>query len=1056
MSEENRNNAEIKDYAALDNIPSGVGVYDVTGDHIEMKYLNNGYYQMIGTERDKRSQFFGLSVVSAIHPDDIIQILNEAHASMREKRMFGIRFRVLGGNGSYIWIGIRANHISLNSETERFFASYYNVDAYISRQVMLETSRAELDSILGSIPGGVALFSYGSDEIRIEYANNGFYEIHHGSKEYWLSRNPDPVEWLLPEDKINFWNELNKVNNGTQSLGNAEYRITGEDGKPHWVNNQFRFAYKKDDVLYYYASFTDLDELKAVEASRAEARKMYEAAVEDANLVVWEYDIQNHRIIMAENEFTKYDYRKFGLPKITENAPQSLLPYIDEASVDTFLEMYRKVDAGESHVSCEVWYKLNPGREPRCERILYTTVYDADGKPVKAYGIGQNITRLRLAQAEYDRLRAQLTGNLTGIVSSTQLNISKNIYISGYSPYSGVEESLKRRTADEHFAAAAASIEDENLKKEIRKNFVCSNLTILFRSGKHQIERTYPIKTSYGGIMWVHTALEMMQNPSTGDIEGISFSKDITEEKRTHEIISRLSSTSCDYIGVLDITENSFTMHTCNWECSAVAAGQKIPYDTAIKMLADDHIRPDKRKSFIESSHQDTLTAGLKEKEQVVLAYDYLDSPDSEALLKKQIIFSWLNEGKREILCVQQDVTEAYQKEQEQITALEKAKLDADRANEAKSVFLSGMSHDMRTPLNGVLGFTALAMKEDDLQKKQDYLGKIDTSGKLLRDLINDTLELSRIESGKFKLDMEVVMPDDLLPAVTTALKPSAELKNIHYTTNFTIDMTVPVWCDKLKFQKIALNLISNAIKYTPNGGAVSVSLKSEQVNELGSCYVLIVEDTGIGMSEEFIKRMYEPFAQEKRSESIKELGTGLGLSIVKRYVDLMGGKIEVASKLHQGTRIQVIIPISTENRDLKQIKAESTAVKTMVGKRILLCEDNYMNTEIAVMLLKDRGIVVETAENGKAGLEKFTTSEVGSFDAILMDIRMPVMDGYEAVKCIRELERPDAATIPIIAMTADAFEESIQEAKEAGMNAYVTKPIEPKILYQTLSQYIS
>jgi signal transduction histidine kinase len=317
------------------------------------------------------------------------------------------------------------------------------------------------------------------------------------------------------------------------------------------------------------------------------------------------------------------------------------------------------------------------------------------------------------------------------------------------------------------------------------------------------------------------------------------------------------------------------------------------------------------------------------------------------------------------MLCIQQDVTAAYLKEQEQIAALEKAKLEADKANEAKSVFLSGMSHDLRTPLNGVLGFTSLALKENDPARKQELLQKVDTSGRLLRDLINDTLDLSRIESGKARVEAEAVMPDDLIPAVTVALKASAELKNIRYNTDFDIDTASPVWCDKLKVQKIALNLISNAIRYTPKGGTVSIALRSEKRNETASCYILTVSDTGIGMSEQFLERMYEPFAQEKRSELIMEPGTGLGLSIVKSYVDLMGGTIRVASKVHEGTCIEVTIPYSTEDRQPDQARENDAAAGTLAGKRILLCEDNQMNTEIAVMLLKEQGMLVETAENG-------------------------------------------------------------------------------------------
>lgn len=1037
---------------ALNEIPSGVGIFDVTGSVVDMKFVNDGFYRMINARRDERARFFGTGTLQSVHPDDRVGMLHEVVASIRENRIFEYRFRNVLNDGSYLWIGIRATHKPLNDKTERFFASYYNVDKYINENSKLEAYSSDLDEILGNIPGGVAVFSESCGEIRLKYANMGFYELHHGSREYWLKRSEDPVEWLFAEDQDMFIKAFETVKYGNKDDNSVAYRVTGEDGNVHWVGNRFKRAYISDGTQYYYATFMDLDKLKSAEQRMEETRRMYEAAVEESNLVVWEYDIENHRITMAENEFTRYDYRKFGLPKVTENAPYALIPYIDDAYVDTFLEMYRQVDSGAARASCEVWYKLKPGTEPRCERIIYTTLFDANGKPAKAYGIGQNITQQKLARAEYDRLRAQMTENLADVVSSTQLNISKNLYIDGYSPYPYVEKSLERKTADEHFIAAAEAIPNDTIRNDVLKTFVCSNLSMLFKEGTQRIEHTYPVRTSCGGILWVCTTLRMMQNPSTGDIEAITYAKDITKQKRNHEIVSRLASTGCDFIGVIDVAEHIFEMHTSNWQNVNVRAGEIVDYDVIRKKLADNCVAPEKRQALLQAGETAVLEQALKEKTQYIVTYEYISRSAPAAMLRKQVVLSWLNDDEKEILCIQQDVTEAYRKEQEQIAALEAAKNEADAANEAKSTFLSGMSHDLRTPLNGVLSFTAFALKENDPQKKQDYIRKIDVSGKLLLDLINDTLELSRIESGKASVEIEAVMPNDLIPVVTTALRPSAELKNLSFETDFSIDADTPIWCDKLKLQKIAMNLISNAIKYTPEGGKVSVGLRTVPTEKMGGCYLITVEDNGIGMSEEFVKHMYEPFSQEKRSDSIQQLGTGLGLSIVKRYVDLMNGRIDVETRLHKGTRIRVYIPVSAENRNLMKIKAGKDYMRSLAGRHVLLCEDNIMNTEIAVMLLKDRGIEVDTAENGKVGLEKFMASDIGGYNAILMDIRMPVMDGYEAVKRIRALPRADAARIPIIAMTADAFEESVREAKLTGMDAYVTKPIDPALLYDTLA----
>ena len=380
----------------------------------------------------------------------------------------------------------------------------------------------------------------------------------------------------------------------------------------------------------------------------------------------------------------------------------------------------------------------------------------------------------------------------------------------------------------------------------------------------------------------------------------------------------------------------------------------------------------------------------------------------------------------------------------------------AETATAAKSDFLASMSHDLRTPLNGVLVFTTFALQENDPKKKQKYLERIASSGQILLDLVNDTLDLSRLESGKAAPEPVAVMSDDLIPAVLTAMRPSAELKGVRLVENLKDYRNEPVWIDKLKVNKIALNLLSNAIKFTPAGGIVTVTpyCSSACPNHEAGCG-FIIEDTGMGMSEEFMKHMYEPFSQEKRSESVKTPGTGLGLSIVKRYVDLLGGTIRVESRLHVGTRWEITLPVTILQNGLMD-KPKTENLEALIGHRILLCEDNQMNTEIASMLLKDKGMLVETAENGAIGLKKYCDSPEKYYDLILMDIRMPEMDGLEATRQIRALTRQDAKQVPIIAMTADAFEESIRAAKEAGMNAYITKPVEPRKMFETLQQYIN
>ena len=396
-----------------------------------------------------------------------------------------------------------------------------------------------------------------------------------------------------------------------------------------------------------------------------------------------------------------------------------------------------------------------------------------------------------------------------------------------------------------------------------------------------------------------------------------------------------------------------------------------------------------------------------------------------------------------------------YYRQSKMNQALRLAKKGADNANQAKSVFLSNMSHDLRTPLNGILGFTEIALQTQDIDEKQAYLKKIEVSGNLLLALVNDTLDLSRIESGKITLEPEWVDSYDLTNTVLVSITQMAKQKNVRLIADMNQFPHHLIYVDKLQIQKIVLNILSNAIKYTPSGGTVHFLVKALIPPVNGMTRRIIIEDTGIGMSPAFLDHLYEPFTQEHRPETANIQGTGLGLAIVKRLVDLMDGAIYVESKLNQGTCFTVELPLPFRDPEDQKIVYSKKDDFLLYGKKILLCEDNPLNAEITCALLQKKDVQTIVAENGAEGVSLFSNSSVGTFDAILMDIRMPIMNGHEATKAIRALERPDAQTIPIIAMSADAFNENIQEAIQNGMNAYLTKPVDTEMLYRKLWETI-
>ena len=383
--------------------------------------------------------------------------------------------------------------------------------------------------------------------------------------------------------------------------------------------------------------------------------------------------------------------------------------------------------------------------------------------------------------------------------------------------------------------------------------------------------------------------------------------------------------------------------------------------------------------------------------------------------------------------------------------ALNRKNLQLKAAVSAKSEFLSNMSHDMRTPLNGIIGYTELARKTDVSAQKEDYLRKIQISGEFLLNLINDTLDVSKIESGKFTLKPEPVDTEELLAGIIVPIRQMADAKGIRFAVD-TAGMTGgTILADRLNLQKIILNLLSNAVKFTPAGGTVTLTIAALAPQEDGRNALVTVEDTGIGISEEFIGHIFEPFSQERAPEGGNTAGTGLGLSIVKSVVELMGGRIEVRSRRGEGTRFDVRLPITHLSGEAARPAEPAADLTLLRGRRALLCEDNEMNREIATAVLQSFGMEVCCAENGRAGADRFAASEPGEYDVVLMDLRMPVLDGFGAARAIRALPRADASTVPILAMSADAYEEDLRKCREAGMNGHIAKPVDTKRLFAEL-----
>ena len=773
-----------------------------------------------------------------------------------------------------------------------------------------------------------------------------------------------------------------------------------------------------------------------------------------------------------------------------------------------------------------------------------------------------------------------------------RINLTQN-RVESYQSTSNVAVARVGESYDQTIENWAASAVDQAYGEKIRRELARETVLDDYAAGKVDYHFEFLRRCRDGGLFWGSTGFRSCLNPETGDIILFFYTLDITEQRMQEELLSQIARLDYDIIGEVDIPRGTHrrVSHDETQENMIPRAGV---FQEEIRLIAERFIEPAYRGEYLEKLSFEYMTRQLKERDSYSFIAEMNDGHGAVRVKRFQVLYISRELGR--VCIARNDVTDVVRQEQRQKEELAAALVAAEQANAAKSDFLSRMSHEIRTPMNAIIGMSTIAAQSvGDDEQVADCISKIGISSRFLLSLINDILDMSRIESGKMLLKNEKIPTEELLGGINSICYAQAAGKGVEYEC--IVDPVLDDYYigDAMKLQQVLINILSNAIKFTGEGGKVTFSAAQHRRAKNDAVLRFIVNDTGVGMSEEFLPHLFEPFSQESTGTTSLYGGTGLGLAISKNIVDLMDGKIAVRSIKGIGTEFTVDVKLGlTEEEKLrhkqKKTNCNFSHLRTLVvdddvavcesavatlhemgvtaewvdsgrkavgrvrgyweagkyydmilidwkmpemdgietarrireivgpevtiiimtaydwiaieheaklagvnllmskpmfksslvsaftralgekeeeaqraeltdfdftGKRVLLAEDNLLNTEVAVLLLESKGFAVETAENGLRAMELFSKSEQGYYDAILMDIRMPLMDGLTAARNIRHLSNADAAAIPIIAMTANAFDDDIEKSKAAGMNAHLAKPIDPERLYQTLYDFI-
>ena len=461
---------------------------------------------------------------------------------------------------------------------------------------------------------------------------------------------------------------------------------------------------------------------------------------------------------------------------------------------------------------------------------------------------------------------------------------------------------------------------------------------------------------------------------------------------------------------------------------------------------ADEIVTDESRENFLDQLSLDALCS---KQDDFSMTYEF-KTGDRIIYHQTRIAYVYKKDRSRVAVIGTRNIDDLIKKERMQEAKLKEAYIVAENANKAKTDFLNNMSHDIRTPMNVILGYNELMKQYLTDPILVDYQNKIEQSGKLLLSIINNVLDMARIESGKMVVEERAEQIGLVVEEIENVFESSAQEKNIVFTTSVDVDHTHVLW-DGFKVREILMNLVGNAFKYTPDGGHIAIDVKELDCARSG--YVRIqtqIKDTGIGMSEDYLPTLFDSFSREYNTTIGKVSGTGLGMAIVKNLVDMMDGEICVKSKLGEGTCFTLTFEhrIADENSIEWNQELDVLDEKSILeGKRVLLVEDNELNAEIAMVILEQSGLILDRVEDGLACVNRLSEVDADLYDLILMDIQMPNMNGYEATRRIRQFENEKKASIPILAMTANAFEEDKKMAMKAGMNGHISKPIDVNVL---------
>ncbi len=1044
---------------------------------------------------------------------------------------------------------------------------------------------ARLKLFIDSPPCGIAMFELSSGGIRTLYYSDGFYNFSgYGRDEFAAMVRRGAFPLVAGEDLPGLLEAMETMKNGGTPL-DCCYRCRTKEGRLRWFNLRGMVTERHGDRAVVNAVQFDVTEQKAAQEAALVHEREMRLAMSQMGRMLCEYDPAARTLAMPGAYAARY-----ALPEVLRDVPGCLeRSGMGQGSPAAILEFYEAIRRGDSCGGAESCLFWADGTK-HWEHAEFAAIRDSGGKTVKALITVEDTTQQHL---DYELEQGRPHMGEANLLVHALFNLSSGETLEyAYADGSGVP--LSERLA---FVPGQDNLDVLLISGEERERYRALNdraaLLDRFAKGETEFSIDYRRRMRGGQVLWTRNILRMLRQPGGSDVLLFEYCYDVEEQKMRELMYHSLVNDGYDYVIRVDGKNGRFSSIVRAGLEGAVPPAEGGDFDALIRALAAGNVLPEDQEMAIGHSLLANVRENLKAQERFQFTCRK-KRPDGSISYKK--LTQYYLDREREIIVVnQEDISALVLEERRKNEALGAALQAAKQASRAKSQFLSRMSHELRTPMNAIIGFSALsALEVDNPKAVEDSIGKIGQAARYLLSLINDILEMSRIESGRVTLSEAPFDFGQFISGVNAIIFSQASGKGVDYDAAAAHSMEPVYVGDAVKLQEILVNVLGNSVKFTPPGGKITFTMEQLRRTDKHAVLRFRVSDTGVGIDEKFLPCLFDPFTQEAGGAASPS-GTGLGLAITKNLVEMMNGQIEVQSVKNVGSTftVDVQLGVSEESRqyfemlssmnlskfsalvvdddaqlgesakgilsamgmraewagsgrravervaalhgekrdfdmifvdwkmpgmdgiettrqirkivgpkvtiiimtayDWKEIEArargagvdlfmekplfQSSVVKAFekvfaaggpkartappesfdfTGRRILLVEDNPINAEVARRLLEKTGAEVVAASNGQEAMETFAAAEDDFFDAILMDVRMPVMDGLTATRNIRKLKKKGSGTVPIIAMTANAFEEDVEQSLSSGMNAHLAKPIEPRVLFAAIKRFLA